>query len=246
VIKHATWLAMVTLVLASGAYAQTATVRLSGRAMDSSGAILPGVTVTLTGPIPRQAVTDGDGQYVFTGLTPGAYTVTGTLPGFETGTRALVASTPGSFVADLVLRLRCIFPDLIITDGLPATLSVSDAVLYVRIEDTGRLVTVGESAGCVKGYEHRATVLDVVKAPRLASDVIRLLRARDTAYRTGDEYIVFLRRHSSGALIDFGAYAFPVINSRVRWTRSDLPGVIDGSPVRDVLEGLRNTLSMIR
>jgi hypothetical protein len=237
--------AVLMCALASIAGAQTATtVRLSGRAMDTSGAVLPGVTVTLTGASSRNAVTDADGRYVFTDLTPGYYMLTGTLAGFGTATRTVVAAAPGSFAMDLVLRLPCIFPDLLIEEGLPHTLASSNAVLYVRIEDAGRLVSVGDGGECVKGYEHRATVLDVVKAPRLTSDVIRLVHARNMGYRTGDEYILFLRRHSSGALVDFGLYAFPVINGRVRWTRDDLPGVIDGSAVRDVLEGLRRTLAM--
>jgi hypothetical protein len=207
---------------------------------------LPGVAVTLTGGSVRRAVTDGDGIYVFTDLAPGYYTLTGALPGFATATQSVVAAAPGSFAADLVLRLPCMFPDLVIEEGLPAKLSSSSAVVFVRIEDAGRLVSVGESGNCVKGYEHRATVLDVVKTARLTSDVIQLLRAKTTGYHVGDEYILFLRRHSSGALIDFGVYAFPVINGRVRWTRDDLPGIADGSPVAQVLDALRNALSMVR
>ena len=55
---------------------------------DSSGAVLPGVTVTATGPalqVPSiVSVTDAKGEYRLTPLPPGAYTVTFELSGFQT------------------------------------------------------------------------------------------------------------------------------------------------------------------
>jgi hypothetical protein len=215
--------------------------------MDSSGAALPGVTVTLTGAGTRQAVTDADGQYLFTDLRPGAYTLTATLAGFKAATRSFVAAAPGSFVVDFPLRLGCLSvvdPPLTV-GGLPTSIAAAAAVLYVRITDAGRAVRLADD-DCVEGYEHQATVLAVIKSPRLSSDAIRLVKAGRTSYSTGDELIVFLERHQSGAFIDFGWNVYPVQDGRVHWTRDDLPGVTDGSPVRQVLEGLRNTLSMIR
>jgi hypothetical protein len=245
-IKRAALLGIVMLTMASGAHPQSATVRVSGRAIDSSGAILPGVTVTLTGPSTRRAVTDADGSYVFTDLMPGYYTLTGTLAGFQTASRAVVAAAPGSFAVDLTLRLGCLSEIDRVDFGLPTNIAAADAVLYVRITDAGRRARLTSNDYCVEGREHQAIVLDVIKSPRLGSDMIRLVRAGPTSYRPGDEVVVFLHRHPSGAFIDFGDYTFPVTDGRVRWWRDDLPGVTDGSPVRQVLEGLRNTLSMIR
>jgi hypothetical protein len=63
---------------------------ISGYVRDSSGAPLPGVTVTVTGPVlpkARDIVTDSSGNYSFIKLPPGTYTVTAALAGLGT-TRA--------------------------------------------------------------------------------------------------------------------------------------------------------------
>src|SRR5262245_43441604 len=76
--------ACLTLVPAS-AFAQAA---LAGVVKDTSGGVLPGVTVEATSPSliekARTAITDATGQYRMTELTPGVYALTFTLPGFAT------------------------------------------------------------------------------------------------------------------------------------------------------------------
>jgi hypothetical protein len=242
------------LFLISAAHAQVPSVRIAGRALDRAGFALPGVTVNVSGAITRQAVTDADGKYVFTDLAPGAYTLTAILPGFVAASRNVVAAAPGSFAVDFSLYLGCLSEIQLVVQGppLPITIAAVDAVLYVRVADAGRPVRLADG-DCVEGREHQATVLAIVKSPRLNSDTIRLVqeavtaRARGrAAYGAGDELIVFLQRHQSGAFVDFSHDVYAVRDGRVRWTRDDLPGVTDGSPVRQVLEGLRNTLSMIR
>jgi hypothetical protein len=74
------------------AYAQAT---LAGVVKDTSGAVLPGVTVEAASPVlierTRSAVTDGTGQYQIVDLRPGTYTVTFTLSGFKTVKREGVA-----------------------------------------------------------------------------------------------------------------------------------------------------------
>jgi len=56
-----------------------------GTAVDTSGAALPGVTVTLKGQgAPRTQVTGADGGYRFIGLDPGSYSMVAELDGFST------------------------------------------------------------------------------------------------------------------------------------------------------------------
>src|SRR5438132_3116968 len=73
------------LILPASAYAQGS---LAGVVKDSSGGVLPGVTVDASSSVliekTRSAVTDATGQYRIPDLTPGIYTVTFTLPGFAT------------------------------------------------------------------------------------------------------------------------------------------------------------------
>ena len=66
------------------AYAQAS---IAGVVRDTSGAVLPGVTVEAASPAliekVRSVVTDGTGQYKVVDLRPGTYSVTFTLPGFN-------------------------------------------------------------------------------------------------------------------------------------------------------------------
>src|SRR5262245_63951620 len=73
----------------SGAAAQSSTTgAIAGVARDTTGAVLPGVTVEASSPAliekVRTAVTDSSGNYKIVDLRPGTYTVTFTLPGFST------------------------------------------------------------------------------------------------------------------------------------------------------------------
>src|SRR5262249_46539388 len=78
----------VFLACATSAVAQNAQV--TGGVKDSSGAVIPGVTVTArnvdTG-FARVGVTDGQGEYRLPSLPPGRYAVTAELSGFSTETR---------------------------------------------------------------------------------------------------------------------------------------------------------------
>lgn len=77
-----------TVALGSSAEAQQQTGAITGRATDTSGGALPGVTVSITSPNmiggARTAVTDEQGVYRFTLLSGGQYVVSFVLPGFST------------------------------------------------------------------------------------------------------------------------------------------------------------------
>src|SRR5687767_10914017 len=87
-------------------YAQAS---ITGVVRDTSGAVLPGVTVEAASPAliekVRSVVTDGNGQYRIENLRPGAYSVTFTLPGFATVKREGV-ELAGTFVASINADLR--------------------------------------------------------------------------------------------------------------------------------------------
>ena len=75
---------------------------ITGIVHDSSGAVLPGVTVEASSPVliekVRTATTDSNGQYRIVDLRPGVYSVTFTLPGFSTVRREGIELS-GSFTA---------------------------------------------------------------------------------------------------------------------------------------------------
>jgi hypothetical protein len=64
------------------------TAGVAGVVKDSSGGVLPGVTVEASSPVliekARTAVTDAEGQYKILDLLPGTYSVTFTMSGFST------------------------------------------------------------------------------------------------------------------------------------------------------------------
>src|SRR5438445_1541789 len=85
------------LLLMCPALATAQTV--AGVVKDTSGAVLPGVTVEASSPVliekVRTAVTDGEGQYKIVGLLPGAYVVTFALTGFNTVKREGIELSAG-------------------------------------------------------------------------------------------------------------------------------------------------------
>ena len=78
-------LLIVVLLIPTSALAQGS---ITGVVRDSSGGVLPGVTVEASSPVliekVRSAVTDTGGQYRIVDLRPGTYTLTFSLPGFAT------------------------------------------------------------------------------------------------------------------------------------------------------------------
>ena len=90
---------MAFVLLPAATYAQGS---IAGSVRDSSGAVLPGVTVEASSPAliekTRTVVTDGTGQYKIVDLRPGTYAVTFTLSGFSTVKREGI-ELAGSFAA---------------------------------------------------------------------------------------------------------------------------------------------------
>ncbi len=88
------------------AQSQTA---IAGVVRDTTGAVLPGVTVEVSSPAiiegTRVAITDTNGQYRIVDLRPGTYTVVFQLPGFNTVRREDILLT-ANFVAPVHAELR--------------------------------------------------------------------------------------------------------------------------------------------
>jgi hypothetical protein len=82
---------------------------ITGTVRDTSGAVLPGVTVEATSPAliekVRTATTDSNGQYRIVDLRAGEYTVTFALPGFSTVKREGV-TLEGAFTAAINVEMR--------------------------------------------------------------------------------------------------------------------------------------------
>src|ERR1700689_1378902 len=81
------------LVVAQGSYRS----QLRGVVSDAAGAVLPNATVTITDSgtnVATHTVTDGKGEYVFTGLRPSTYSEQAEVKGFRTSEHTNVVFAP--------------------------------------------------------------------------------------------------------------------------------------------------------
>lgn len=82
-------LALLVVLAAGAAFAQDAG-SIRGTVTDTTGAVVPGATVTLQNEatrFTRNVVTDGAGTYFFGAVQPGVYTIKVEIPGFKTSER---------------------------------------------------------------------------------------------------------------------------------------------------------------
>src|SRR5438477_8135291 len=114
------------LLLPTVVLAQSA---IAGVVKDTTGAVLPGITVEVASPAlieqTRSAVTDTQGQYKILDLRPGTYSVTFSLPGFSTVKRDGV-ELPANFTAPVNGELR--------VGSLEETVTVSGASPVVDVQ----------------------------------------------------------------------------------------------------------------
>jgi hypothetical protein len=111
---------------------------ITGVVKDTSGAVLPGVTVEVSSPAliekTRTAVTDGAGQYRVVDLRAGTYAVTFSLAGFNTVKREGIELT-GAFTAAINAELR--------VGSLEETITVTGETPIVDVQSVSRQVVVG-------------------------------------------------------------------------------------------------------
>jgi Carboxypeptidase regulatory-like domain/TonB-dependent Receptor Plug Domain len=112
----------ILLLAPPDAWAQQQSGRIDGVVTDSSGAIVPGVTVILTGPAtaPLEATTDAGGDFHFLNLSPGVYTLTAKLSGFGDVIREnVIVQTGTSSQIDLQLRPAGVSEAITVTAETP-------------------------------------------------------------------------------------------------------------------------------
>jgi hypothetical protein len=128
------WSSVLTLVAVLLVPASTfAQASLTGTVRDSSGAVLPGVTVEAGSDAliekTRTAVTDGSGQYRIVDLPSGTYRATFTIPGFATVVRDTI-SLSGTFTATVNVEMR--------VGGIEETVTITGASPIVDVQSTVR------------------------------------------------------------------------------------------------------------
>src|SRR4051794_24484115 len=103
--------------------AQMSSGDLKGTVTDSTSAVLPGVTVTVTNTetgVERRTTTDAIGTYRFLVLPPATYELKISAPGFATYTRRPVQITVGqSLMLDPQLMPAGIQQEVIVQEAIP-------------------------------------------------------------------------------------------------------------------------------
>ena len=147
------------------AWAQ-ATAQLSGTVRDSSGGVLPGVTVTVTRTdtgFTRTVVTESGGTYVVPNLPTGPYKLEASLQGFRT-----YAQT------GIVLQVNG-------NPTINVTLAVGDVAETISVEGAAPLVDV-RSAGISEVVDNQK----IVELPLQGRQVTNLIILAGAAVNTGD------------------------------------------------------------
>jgi hypothetical protein len=121
---------------ATSALAQGQAGSIAGVVRDTSGAVLPGVTVEASSPAliekVRSVVTDGQGAYKIIDLRPGTYAVSFTIPGFAVVRREGIVLT-ASFNADVNAEMR--------VGGVEETITVTGETPIVDTQNVAKIAT---------------------------------------------------------------------------------------------------------
>ena len=130
----------VFVMCATSAHAQFDSANISGVVQDTTGAILPGVDVTLTNvgtKIARQAVTNEAGLYTFPNVPVGEYQITARLSGFKPITKSGVQVNAGLNIrVDVALEIGAV----------SETIQVQAATTLVDTSVIGRTVRAEQIA----------------------------------------------------------------------------------------------------
>ena len=158
-------LMVLLFLIPAAAHAQAS---IAGVVKDSSGAVLPGVTVEASSPAliekVRSVATDGSGQYQIVDLRPGTYTVLFTLAGFNTFKREGVELT-GSFAASVNADLK--------VGAVTETITVTGAAPVVDVQSVKQQRVLGHD------------IVDAIPSGRSVINVAVLIPAVTGAGGTG-------------------------------------------------------------
>lgn len=174
------------LAVAASANAQPAqTGTISGTVVDTSGAVMPGVTVTATSldrGFVRSAVTDENGRYVFPAVPIGPYRVAAALQGFETAEAANnLVETDKTTSLPFTLTVGALTDTVVVTGNTPIVDSTTATARTVLRREEFDKLPVGRSYQALIGAAPGVVGTGNVNAlGALASNNLFIIDAVDT------------------------------------------------------------------
>jgi Carboxypeptidase regulatory-like domain len=174
-------LVLVVLLLPATVFAQAS---LTGTVHDSSGAVLPGVTVEASSPAliekTKSAVSDGSGQYRIIDLRPGTYSVTFTLAGFNVVKRDGIELT-GNFVATVNADMK--------VGAIEETITVTGETPVVDVQSAKRQIIMNSE------------IIQTIPAARAVGSLLNATPGLtvDTNGLALSPTMTFFNAHSSGS-----------------------------------------------
>jgi len=115
-----TAVAVLLAVMPAPSMAQVSTGRIDATVADSTGAILPGVSVDISGPESHSAVTDALGEAHFLNIGPGTYTVSAKLSGFgDYVNKNIIVATGSSVPLKISLSVAGVATQVQVTSESP-------------------------------------------------------------------------------------------------------------------------------
>jgi len=170
-------LILVAILVVPSAWPQASTGAVNGTVRDQAGAVIPGVTVKLTGSntnATSQTTTNDAGFYMFAGLVPGPYVLSVEAPGMAKFEGSLVVETAFAEVVDVTMKIGQTTTSVSVQDVTPTVTSDSatlgGTLEHTRIEQlpiNGRnvmtlLSTIPGMEGTGRGFGIRDGSFDVL------------------------------------------------------------------------------------
>ena len=198
-------LVFAAVVYAPGvANAQDATI--SGTVTDATGSILPGVTVEARDAAGsgQVTVTDGTGQFTFSGLAPGMYDVTFTLSGFTAPAQVVEVSASATASINVVMEIGG-FEELVVVVGTRAQpRSVTDSAVPVDVIRSEDFASQGSTD---LGEQMRTVVPSFNISIQPISDAATIVRPASLRNLAPDHTLILVngkRRHRAAVITWLG------------------------------------------
>ncbi|HWC75941.1 MAG TPA: TonB-dependent receptor [Blastocatellia bacterium] len=165
--------ALLTASMPLTAYAQSITGRISGTVTDPSGAVIPGVNVTVTNEatkLSRTVTTDDGGFFLLTNLAVGSYTVSAEHTGFKkkimTGS---ILSADSKLTVDITLEAGAVTESITVTAAAGETINTVSGEVS-RVIDTAQVQDLA-----LNGRNYMQLTTLIPGAPLLNDDQLGLM-----------------------------------------------------------------------